>query len=104
MDQAVTLSKGYLHIIIDLVDSKHLSENLRFRSPKLRHADLGNLNIAKFIPEGVPILQKAINFSDRQKPEFSGYRIRFPIAFDNFDTFNVSYLIFNRFNRFCHFS
>ena len=89
----MTFSEVYLHILIDFGESKHLSENLRFRSPKFSPTDFGNLNTTKFDPIFTPwmstVIAKVIKFSNRERPEYCGYGIWFLIAFGVFDVFSV---------------
>ena len=89
----MTFSEGYLHILIDFGESKHLSGNLRFRRPKLSPTDFGNLNTSKFDPVFTPwrsiVIAKTVNFSNRERPEYCEYRTRFPIPFGVFDVFSV---------------
>ena len=49
MNQTVTFPEEYLHILIDLCESNHLCDNLRFRSPKLS-SDFSYFNAVKFDP------------------------------------------------------
>ena len=118
----VTVWSIYPQIVIDFGESKHLSKNLRFRSPKLSPTDFGNLITAIFGLISIPWVStgvaKTINFSNRERPEYWEYRIWFLIAFGAFDVFSVkSYLFFLQFfafffrnfgynwpNRFCPIS